>query len=153
MVGTMPYTLLTFQNFTGFSTCFFWPTFSRGSVKKYLKLPSIYKHFSISWFLKTTFNSFRDLETPSSIRMEECIDGKLHSTVNTLNDFVDWDELISVFFQVEFKEVNETVLELSVWHPFNSGVISHANGERFSPWNCDECADKYLLTSSLVSLP
>ena len=38
----------------------------------------------------------------------------LHFSVNTLNYFVDWDELTSVFFQVEFKEVNETVLELSV---------------------------------------
>ena len=36
-----------------------------------------------------------------------------------------------MFFQVEFKQVNETVLELSVWRPFNSGllVISHASGE------------------------
>lgn len=46
--------------------------------------------------------------------MEKSIDVKLHSTVNTLNYYVVWDELISVFFQVEFKEVNETVLELSV---------------------------------------
>lgn len=46
--------------------------------------------------------------------MEKRIDAKLLSTVNALNYFVDWDELISVFFQVEFKEVNETVLELSV---------------------------------------
>lgn len=46
--------------------------------------------------------------------MEKRIDVKLHSTVNTLNHYVVWDELISVFFQVEFKEVNETVLELSV---------------------------------------
>lgn len=46
--------------------------------------------------------------------MEKRIDVKLHSTVNTLNYYVVWDELISVFFQVEFKEVNETVLELSV---------------------------------------
>ena len=46
--------------------------------------------------------------------MEKRIDVKLRSTVNTLNYYVVWDELISVFFQVEFKEVNETVLELSV---------------------------------------
>ena len=46
--------------------------------------------------------------------MEKSIDVKLHSTVNTLNYYVVWDELISVSFQVEFKEVNETVLELSV---------------------------------------
>ena len=46
--------------------------------------------------------------------MEKRIDAKLYSTVNTLNYVVDSDELISVFFQVELKEVNETVLELSV---------------------------------------